>query len=39
MIEDINETTVSVLNLIVANREKMKVPAAVSAESSEDVEV
>jgi biopolymer transport protein ExbB/TolQ len=38
MIEDINETTVSVLNLIVANREKMKVPATISAES-EDVEV
>ncbi len=38
MIEDINETTVSVLNLIVANREKMKVPAAVSTEP-EDVEV
>jgi biopolymer transport protein ExbB/TolQ len=38
MIEDINETTVSVLNLIVANREKMKVPATVSTES-EDVDV
>jgi len=38
MIEDINESTVSVLNLIVANREKMKVPATVAAES-EDVEV
>jgi biopolymer transport protein ExbB/TolQ len=38
MIEDINETTVSVLNLIVANREKMKVPATIAAES-EDVEV
>ena len=38
MIEDINETTVSVLNLIVANREKMKVPATVPTES-EDVEV
>jgi biopolymer transport protein ExbB/TolQ len=38
MIEDINETTVSVLNLIVANREKMKVPATVASES-EDVEV
>jgi biopolymer transport protein ExbB/TolQ len=39
MIEDINETTVSVLNLIVANREKMKVPATVSADTGEDVEV
>jgi biopolymer transport protein ExbB/TolQ len=39
MIEDINETTVSVLNLIVANREKMKVPATVAADASEDVEV
>jgi len=39
MIEDINETTVSVLNLIVANREKMKVPAAVPSDGSEDVEV
>src|SRR5512138_844028 len=39
MVEDINETTVSVLNLIVANREKMKVPATVAADSGEDVEV
>jgi biopolymer transport protein ExbB len=39
MIEDINETTVSVLNLIIANREKMKVPATIAAEGSEDVEV
>jgi biopolymer transport protein ExbB/TolQ len=40
MIEDINETTVSVLNLIVANRDKMKVPAAVAAgDTGEDVEV
>jgi biopolymer transport protein ExbB/TolQ len=39
MIEDINESTVSVLNLIVANREKMKIPAAVAASESEDVEV
>ena len=38
MIEDINETTVSVLNLIIANREKMKIPATIAAES-EDVEV
>jgi biopolymer transport protein ExbB len=38
MIEDINESTVSVLNLIVANREKMKIPATVAAEA-EDVEV
>jgi biopolymer transport protein ExbB/TolQ len=39
MIEDINETTVSVLNLIVANREKMKVPATLSADAGEDVDV
>lgn len=39
MIEDINETTVSVLNLIVANRDKMKVPATVTADAGEDVEV
>lgn len=39
MMEDINETTVSVLNLIVANREKMKVPATVAADTGEDVEV
>jgi biopolymer transport protein ExbB len=39
MIEDINETTVSVLNLIIANREKMKIPATIAAEGSEDVEV
>jgi biopolymer transport protein ExbB/TolQ len=39
MIEDINETTVSVLNLIVANRDKMKVPATVAADTGEDVEV
>ncbi|HSM91547.1 MAG TPA: MotA/TolQ/ExbB proton channel family protein [Anaeromyxobacteraceae bacterium] len=35
MVEEINETTVSVLNLIVANREKMKVPATVPVESEE----
>jgi biopolymer transport protein ExbB len=39
MIEDINETTVSVLNLIVANRDKMKVPATVAADTGEDVDV
>ena len=35
MVEEINETTVSVLNLIIANREKMKVPASVPVESEE----
>jgi biopolymer transport protein ExbB/TolQ len=39
MVEEINETTVSVLNLIVANREKMKVPATIQADAGEDVEV
>jgi biopolymer transport protein ExbB len=39
MIEDINETTVSVLNLIIANRDKMKIPATIPAEAAEDVEV
>jgi biopolymer transport protein ExbB len=38
MLEDINETTVSVLNLIIANRDKMKIPATVGAEE-ESVEV
>ncbi len=32
MIEEINESSVAVLNLIVANREKMKMPATVAAE-------
>jgi biopolymer transport protein ExbB len=31
MLDDINEAAVSVLNLIVANKEKMKVPATLSA--------
>jgi biopolymer transport protein ExbB/TolQ len=35
MIEDINETSVSVLNLIVQNRDKMKIPATVAAEVEE----
>ena len=30
MVDDINETSVSVLNLIVANRDKMKMPATLS---------
>jgi biopolymer transport protein ExbB/TolQ len=33
MLDDINETSVSVLNLIVANKEKMKMPAAMGAEA------
>jgi biopolymer transport protein ExbB len=32
MLDEINETSVSVLNLIVANREKMKMPASIPAE-------
>jgi hypothetical protein len=32
MIEDINESSVAVLNLIVANRDKMKMPASVAAD-------
>jgi biopolymer transport protein ExbB len=32
MLDDINESAVSVLNLIVANRDKMKVPHTLSAE-------
>jgi biopolymer transport protein ExbB len=32
MLDDINESSVSVLNLIVANKDKMKLPASVGAE-------
>jgi len=32
MMDEINETSVAVLNLIVANKEKMKMPAVVNAE-------
>ncbi len=35
MVDDINETAVGVLNLIVANKDKMKMPAAVPAEAEE----
>jgi biopolymer transport protein ExbB/TolQ len=31
MTDDINESAVSVLNLIIANREKMKLPATMAA--------
>jgi len=31
MVDDINESSVSVLNLIVANREKMRMPATLAA--------
>jgi biopolymer transport protein ExbB/TolQ len=34
MVDDINESSVSVLNLIVANREKMKMPASVGEEAA-----
>ena len=35
MLDEINETSVSVLNLIVANREKMKMPATVGVEAEQ----
>ena len=35
MVDDINETAVGVLNLIVANKEKMKAPATVAAGGEE----
>jgi biopolymer transport protein ExbB/TolQ len=31
MIDDINESAVSVLNLIVANKDKMKIPATLAS--------
>jgi len=34
MLDDINESSVSVLNLIVANRDKMRMPATVSEEQA-----
>ena len=38
MVEDINEASVGVLNLIVANRDKMKMPASVAAAAEAAVE-
>jgi biopolymer transport protein ExbB/TolQ len=35
MVDEINETSVAVLNLIVANKDKMKMPATVAAEADE----
>jgi biopolymer transport protein ExbB/TolQ len=35
MVDSINETSVAVLNLIVANKDKMKMPASVAAEEAE----
>jgi biopolymer transport protein ExbB len=35
MVDDINEASVAVLNLVVANRDKMKVPATLAAASDE----
>lgn len=35
MVDEINETSVAVLNLIVANKEKMRMPATVAAEADE----
>ncbi|HET6439974.1 MAG TPA: MotA/TolQ/ExbB proton channel family protein, partial [Anaeromyxobacter sp.] len=34
MLDDINESAVSVLNLIIANRDKMKMPASVAEEAA-----
>ncbi len=36
MMDDINESSVAVLNLIVANKEKMKMPATLAAADAED---
>jgi biopolymer transport protein ExbB/TolQ len=35
MVDEINETSVAVLNLIVANKDKMKMPATVAVEADE----
>jgi biopolymer transport protein ExbB/TolQ len=35
MVEEINESSVAVLNLIVANKDKMKMPASLAAEAEE----
>ncbi len=35
MVDEINETSVAVLNLIVANKDKMKMPASVAVEADE----
>ncbi len=35
MVDEINETSVAVLNLIVANKEKMKMPASLAVEAEE----
>jgi biopolymer transport protein ExbB len=35
MVDDINESAVAVLNLIIANKDKMKMPAQMPAESAE----
>jgi hypothetical protein len=35
MVDEINETSVAVLNLIVANKDKMKMPATVAAGDEE----
>jgi biopolymer transport protein ExbB/TolQ len=37
MLDEINETAVSVLNLIVANKEKMRMPASVAVEEQQQV--
>jgi len=38
MMDDINESAVSLLNLILANRDKMKIPAVAHAEVPEELE-
>ncbi len=35
MVDEINETSVAVLNLIVANKDKMKMPASIAADGDE----
>jgi biopolymer transport protein ExbB len=34
MLDDINETSVGLLNLVVANKDKMKIPAHIEAENN-----
>ena len=39
MVEDINESSVGVLNLIVANRDKMRMPASAAAAAAAEAPV
>jgi biopolymer transport protein ExbB/TolQ len=36
MVDEINESAVAVLNLVVANKDKMRMPATVGAEAAEE---